>query len=325
MEESLNASMCSVVEEILKHVDGEEDSDAKTVEVVALLSSLACMVLALILNTFIIGTMVRTRKLKIFYFIIFLLLLLVQILYLCLVFLSLLVPMVPCILPSSAPMVSQVVRAASPVSRACLGIFASLVGASTVERFISSTSSSTLVRACTIIMAMLTAVSAPVLVVAFFLITNSHEEGNLHQEFWFGTEVCVYIILPLLILTIFGTVNCCKVSMTSRLLPSTQIQAIKLNIGVSVLTNISVLIFLVQESLHLWQSQLHARHGQDLHSAISYLGLAHNVCTIILCIMVTMASLLYCFICSTCCSSCCCPAINQLEQVRYTQVQKELR
>merc|ERR1711874_691594 len=206
------------------------------------------------------------------------------------------------------------------------------VGASTVERFISSTSSSTLVRACTSTLAMITAVSAPVLVVAFFLITNSHEQGHLHQEFWFGTEVCVYIIFPLLILTIFGTVNCCKVSMTSRLLPSTQIQAIKLNIGVSVLTNISVFIFLVQESLHLWQSQLQARQGEetllaqeDLHSAISYLGLAHNVCTIILCIMVTMASLLYCFICSTCCSSCCCPAINQLEQVRYTQVQKEIR
>ena len=113
-------------------------------------------------------------------------------------------------------------------------------------RFISSTSSSTLVRCCTSLLAMVAAVSAPVVLVAFFLITSNHEGDNLHQEFWFGAEVCVYIIVPLLTLTIFGTVNCCKVSMTSRLLPYNQIQAIKLNIGVSILTNISIFVFLVQ-------------------------------------------------------------------------------
>ena len=110
----------------------------------------------------------------------------------------------------------------------------------------SSTSASPLVRCCTNILAVVTAVSGPVVVVAFFLITSSGEQDHLQQEFWFGAEVCVYIICPLLALTVFGTVNCCKVSMTSRLLPSYQIQAIKLNIGVTISTNVAMFIFLIQ-------------------------------------------------------------------------------
>ena len=69
---------------------------------------------------------------------------------------------------------------------------------------------------------------------------------ELDYQFWFGVEICVYVIFPLLLLTVFGTVNCCKVSMTSRMLPTNQIQAVKINIAVTVTTNITLFLFLVQ-------------------------------------------------------------------------------
>ena len=71
---------------------------------------------------------------------------------------------------------------------------------------------------------------------------------ELDTEFWFGVEICVYVIFPLLLLTVFGTVNCCKVSMSSRMLPTKQVQAIKINIAVTVSTNIALFLFLVQVS-----------------------------------------------------------------------------
>jgi len=328
MEDSVNNSGCNVVEEILKQIDGEADS-AKIVEVTSLFTSLICMVLTLLLNAYIIVNILHRRKFKVFYFIIFIFLLIIQTIYLCLVSLSNVLTAAP---ECFSPPLGHFRPLAGILARTCLGIFAALVGTLTIERFISSTSSSTLVRCCTSLLAMVAAVSAPVVLVAFFLITNNPEGDNLHQEFWFGAEVGVYIIVPLLTLTIFGTVNCCKVSMTSRLLPSNQIQAIKLNIGVSILTNISIFVFLIQESLHLWQSQIQARDFEeailvqdDLQSAITYLRMGHNLCSITLSIMVTMVSLIYCMICSTCCYSCCCPAINQLEQTRYMQVEKEIR
>ena len=69
---------------------------------------------------------------------------------------------------------------------------------------------------------------------------------ELDTEFWFGVEICVYVIFPLLLLTVFGTVNCCKVSLSSRMLPTKQVQAIKINIAVTVSTNIALFLFLVQ-------------------------------------------------------------------------------
>jgi len=331
MKDAVNASGCDIVQEILEQIDGKDDSPTKIIEVTSLLTSLSCVVLVLIVNTYIIVNILHRRKFKVFYFIIFILLLLIQVLYLCLVSLSHVMTTLPsCISPS--PPFDKVVPLTGTLARTCMGIFAALVGALTIERFISSTSSSSLVKCCTSILAMVAAVSAPVVLVAFFLVTGNHEGNDLHQEFWFGTEVCIYIIIPLLTLTVFGTVNCCKVSMTSRLLPSNQIQAIKLNIGVSILTNISIFVFLIQESLHLWQSQIQVRYleeklldQEDLQSAITYLGMGHNICSMILSIMVTMISFIYCLICSSCCSSCCCPAINQLEQIRYVQVEKEIR
>ena len=74
---------------------------------------------------------------------------------------------------------------------------------------------------------------------------------ELDTEFWFGVEICVYVIFPLLLLTVFGTVNCCKVSLSSRMLPTKQVQAIKINIAVTVSTNIALFLFLVQVGTHI--------------------------------------------------------------------------
>eukprot|EP00092_Neocalanus_flemingeri_P011620 GFUD01012521.1.p1 GENE.GFUD01012521.1~~GFUD01012521.1.p1 ORF type:complete len:333 (-),score=102.02 GFUD01012521.1:700-1698(-) len=332
MASSSNVS-CNLVEEVFKYVDGVSDSadTARLVQLTTLLTSCICLLISLTLNTYITANIAYKKKIQVCYFSIFLLLLLAQTLYLCLLSFSLILSTLPGCLPSS-PILAQVTAAAGPVTRSCLGIFACIVGALTIERFLSSTSASQLIRCCSNILAVVTAVSGPIVVVAFFLITSSGDQDPLQQEFWFGAEVCVYIICPLLVLTVFGTVNCCKVSMTSRLLPSYQIQAIKLNIGVTISTNVAMFVFLVQESLHLWQTQLQAKPFEatlvgnaDLESAILSLGLAHNVCTSILSLTVTLIPILYCCICCTCCSGCCCPAINQLEQVRYTQVEKEIQ
>ena len=85
--------------------------------------------------------------------------------------------------------------------------------------------------------------------VVFFILIKFDLFQSLFQldgEFWFGVEVGVYIIFPLLLLTIFGTVNCCKVSMSSRMVPTHQVQAIKINIGLTVTTNFTLFLFLVQ-------------------------------------------------------------------------------
>ena len=119
-------------------------------------------------------------------------------------------------------------------------------------RFLSSTAAGGCLRCCSNWFCLLAAVSAPLAVAALLLLTRLDIltlDKPLDREFWFGAEVGIYIILPLLVLTIFGTVNCCKVSMSSRLLPSLQIQAVKLNIGVTVCTNIALFVFLVQVRL----------------------------------------------------------------------------
>ena len=94
-------------------------------------------------------------------------------------------------------------------------------------------------------------VGGPVAVITcFILIRHDVFQSLLHldSEYWFGVEICVYIIFPLLLLTVFGTVNCCKVSSSSRVLPTHQIQAIKINIGVTISTNMAMFLFLVQVS-----------------------------------------------------------------------------
>ena len=87
---------------------------------------------------------------------------------------------------------------------------------------------------------------------------------ELDTEFWFGVEICVYVIFPLLLLTVFGTVNCCKVSLSSRMLPTKQVQAIKINIAVTVSTNIALFLFLVQVGTQIIKSFIH-----DLSSGVA--------------------------------------------------------
>ena len=45
---------------------------------------------------------------------------------------------------------------------------------------------------------------------------------SLEEEGWFGLEVGIYILLPLLVLTVFGTVNYCKVGVGNHV-PLSQI------------------------------------------------------------------------------------------------------
>ena len=120
-----------------------------------------------------------------------------------------------------------------------------------LARFLASTTAGPILRGFLNTLTLLLTVCAPLaVVVCFVLIMLGVFESllELDSEFWFGVEICVYVIFPLLLLTVFGTVNCCKVSMSSRMLPTQQIQAIKINISVTVTTNIALFLFLVQVS-----------------------------------------------------------------------------
>ena len=118
-----------------------------------------------------------------------------------------------------------------------------------ISRFISSTAAGAVLRFFLNSLTLLLALSAPISVAVIFVLIDLdmlQPVMEFDKEFGFGVEVGVYIILPLLLLTIFGTVNCCKVSMSSRMLPTNQVQAIKINIGLTVTTNFMLFLFLVQ-------------------------------------------------------------------------------
>ena len=118
-----------------------------------------------------------------------------------------------------------------------------------ISRFIASTTAGAVLRFFLNTLTLLLAIGGPLSVVVFFILIKFDLFQSLFQldeEFWFGVEVGVYIIFPLLLLTIFGTVNCCKVSMSSRMVPSHQVEAIKINIGLTVTTNFTLFLFLVQ-------------------------------------------------------------------------------
>ena len=59
---------------------------------------------------------------------------------------------------------------------------------------------------------------------------------ELDTELWFGVKICIFVMFPLPLLTVFGTFNCYKVSMSSRMLPTKRIQSIKINIAVTFIT-----------------------------------------------------------------------------------------
>jgi len=148
----------------------------------------------------------------------------------------------------------------------------------------------------------------------------------LSVEVWFGVEVAVYVILPLLALTVFGTVNYCRVSLTNRLLPTHQVQAVKLNIGVTVTANLAIFLFLVERCLALWLHQLLARGDRAAVGQVKDLvEVALLLCTVGVGGVLLLLPLLYLCTSSSCTRRCCCPAINQLEEVevRYTVVASE--
>ena len=184
-------------------------------------------------------------------------------------------------------------------------------------------------RGCTSLVALLLALAGPALVLAFQLTTEllAWPSPPLTVELWFGVEIAVYIICPLLVLTVFGTVNYCKVSLTSRLLPAHQVQAIKLNIGVTILTNLAVFLFLVQECLALWLHQLEGRQEQQVLEVQALVTTGHLVAQAGVGLVLALLAPLYLCLTSRCCHGCCCPGINELEEVEvsYSPVCREER
>merc|ERR1712212_64879 len=189
------------------------------------------------------------------------------------------------------PLPKELLVALPPASRAAVGAIFLTVAALTVERFLSSTVRVTCVRAT---LSLLVAIAGPALLLAFQILASEQEDASLTTELWFGVEVAVYIICPLLVLTVFGTVNYCKVSLTSRLLPSHQVQAVKLNIGVTVTANLAIFLFLVQECLGLWLSQLEARPDPDSVAEVrSLVEAAHSLAQTGVGATLTLLPLLY--------------------------------
>ena len=91
-------------------------------------------------------------------------------------------------------------------------------------RFLSATVSGPILRGFLNSLALLLCVGAPVALVTCSIlikydVIRTWSWLDLDSEYWFGLEICVYVIFPLLLLTIFGTVNCCRVANSSRMLP----------------------------------------------------------------------------------------------------------
>lgn len=316
---------CDVLQDLYSYLQQLQSRPETALTVVTLLTSSACLLICLLLNIYIAINVIYTGKFKIRYFTTFLLLLTAQLIYLSLSLFSLVQELLPQCFPSTE-LTKEIVSVTGPVCRSALGVTGCLVGALTIERFLSSTAAGAVLRFFLNSLTLLLAICGPVSVVVFFILIKLdlfQSLFDLDTEFWFGVEVGVYIILPLLLLTIFGTVNCCKVSMSSRMLPTNQVQAIKINIGLTVTTNLTLFLFLVQECLRLWQRQLVAREDweeEDVKAVLLQVSIAQHSATLLLNVMVSLTSIIYCTISSICCHDCCCPAINELEQIRYEQV-----
>ncbi|XP_023344301.1 uncharacterized protein LOC111713623 [Eurytemora carolleeae] len=211
------------------------------------------------------------------------------------------------------------------ISRSVLGILFLLVSALTIERFLYSTITGA-VNTCFQLISTLLALSCPTLLAAFQILSAQRPTSKfyLDNEVWFGLEVGTFIILPLFILTIFGTINYCKISISSRPMPSSELVGVKTNIGLVVITNISIFIFLIQECLMLWLSQLNSKSALDMnvknmHELVSVSLLCVRMGLNLIQFLVPLVVL---HISSSCCYKCCCPAINQLEETRYKPVSR---
>jgi len=306
----------------------EERSWQETVRLATTLASLVFLILSLILNLYIIVNICCKKRIQVCYFSVFLVGCLLHLAYFASTSLALLWATSSPFVSLLPPLPKALLVALPPASRAAVGAIFLTVAALTVERFLSSTVRVTCVRATFSLLALLGAIAGPALLLAFQILASEQEDASLTTELWFGVEVAVYIICPLLVLTVFGTVNYCKVSLTSRLLPSHQVQAVKLNIGVTVTANLAIFLFLVQECLALWLSQLEARPDPDSVAEVrSLVDAAHSLAQTGVGAALSLLPLLYLCLTATCCRPCCCPAINQLEEgeVSYTMVATEER
>lgn len=324
--------VCDIVADTLAYFENIQADIDKGASAISLLTSCVCLVLALLVNIYIAVNIIYRKKFQIRYFKTFLLLLFVQLLYLVVSIVAGAVQLLPQCLPE--PGVTDGLRSlATPLTRAMLGLCGCMVGALTVERFLSATVSGPILRGFLNSLALLLCVGAPVALVTCSIlikydVIRTWSWLDLDSEYWFGLEICVYVIFPLLLLTIFGTVNCCRVANSSRMLPTHQIQAIKINIGVTITTNIALFLFLVQESLGLWHKQLLDRKDDpeftgEVDGMVGSVTLTGHIVSTLLTLMVSMVGLLYCCIASDCCHECCCSSINDLEQVRYEQVESK--
>jgi len=324
---------CDFFLQISSYLEQIQNNPQKGVSVICLLSSCACLVICLLFNIYIAVNIIYKKKYQISYFKIFLLLLTVQIFYLCLSIFSQVLDLFPdnCLISTDNDEnegVKIITSITSPLTRSALGVFGCVAGALTIERFLSSTTAGACLRGFLNTFIVLMCLIIPLsLAICFILVKFEIFQSiiDLDQELSFGLEICVYVIFPLLLLTVFGTVNCCKVTMSSRMLPTPQIQAVKINIAVTVATNIALFIFLVQESLKLWEAQLRERnedadfkHEVDRMLKLGTMG--ESIATLLLNMMISLVSILYCCISSDCCHDCCCSSINELEQIRYEQV-----
>jgi len=323
MEEEVDGLMQRLLD-----VVAEERTWQETVRLATTIAFVVFLVFSLILNLYIIINICCKKRIQVCYFSVFLVGCLLHLAYFASTSLALL-------WATSSPFVSllpglpkAVLVSLPATSRATVGAIFLTVAALTVERFLSSTVRLTCVRATLSFLALLVAIAGPALLLAFQILAAEQEDASLTTELWFGVEVAVYIICPLLVLTVFGTVNYCKVSLTSRLLPSHQVQAVKLNIGVTVTANLAIFLFLVQECLGLWLSQLEARSDPESVAEVrSLVEVAHNLAQAGVGAALSLLPLLYLCLTANCCRPCCCPAINQLEEgeVSYTMVATEER
>lgn len=227
-------------------------------------------------------------------------------------------------LPADDPLVGWTDRNLPILSRGLLGTLFLLVSTLTIERFLASTVGG-VVSICLQLLACLLALACPALLSAFHILRRDGPPAaarHAYSELWFGLEVGLYILLPLLIITVFGTVNYCKVSISSRLMRSQEVQAVKTNIGLVVLTNMSIFLFLIQECLLLWQEQLSGRELEDpaVQELVSLVGMCRVSVGAGLGLIQALAPPIALCCTAQCCAACCCPSINQLEETRYKAI-----
>eukprot|EP00088_Acartia_fossae_P019628 TRINITY_DN21469_c0_g2_i1.p1 TRINITY_DN21469_c0_g2~~TRINITY_DN21469_c0_g2_i1.p1 ORF type:complete len:352 (+),score=52.01 TRINITY_DN21469_c0_g2_i1:320-1375(+) len=298
----------------------------KTLQILTLLCNLVFLLFSLILNFTIIINILYTRKTSVAYFRLLILYCLFHVVFQAVdLYLDIHQPIKELLEPGTATEPLTWLEENAPVlRRGLLGILFLLVATLTIERFLFS-SVRGLANYCLQFVTCILALTLPALLAAFQIVSKQVTMFQQSPEVWFGIEIGVYIILPLLILTIFGTVNYCKVSLSSRLIPTFEVAGIKVNIGLVVLSNISIFIFLIQECLLLWIEQLSTRDDGDQQAVKDMLQLVtvSMLCTrlglnLIQWLVPVLILILFC----SCSRPCCCSSINQLEETRYKPISR---